>query len=235
MNTQFLKSLRLPFLFLAAIWAVHLISFILPFDLKFLGVYPRVISGLKGVVFSPFIHADWSHLLSNSTPLFVLSAIVITFYKRVAIPAFSLIYLLSGLAVWLFARPAYHIGASGFIYGLVAFVFFTGVFRKNIKSIALALIVVFYYGSMIFGILPLQEEISWEGHLFGALAGILASWIYMNNIEKDEKKPVYSWELEPEQPRESFLSSNTFEKTKNEREQEELFSKGFNDWTTTNT
>ncbi len=237
MKTQFIRSIKLPFTFGAIIWIIHSLSMGLNVDLKFLGVYPREIFGLKGIIFSPLIHGDWGHLLSNTTPLLVLSALVLFFYKRVAIPAFLLIYFLSGFAVWLFARPAFHIGASGFIYGLVAFVFWNGVFRKNIKSIALALIVVFYYGSMIFGVLPLQEDISWEGHLFGALAGIFASWAFMDKIEADEKKPVYSWEVEPEPKKRNFFSPDTFEKTKEDRrrERQNPFLEGFNDWTSTRT
>ena len=231
MKTKIVKTLKLPIIFVAIIWAIHAVSFVLGLDLKALGVYPREVFGLKGILFSPLIHGDWGHLLSNTTPLFVLSVIVIYFYRRVAIPAFLLIYFFSGVAVWLFARPAFHIGASGFVYGLVAFVFWTGIFRKNMKSIALALIVVFYYGSMIFGVLPLQEEISWEGHLFGALAGVFASWLFMNRIEVDEQKPVYSWEKEAELEKQSFFPSDTFDKTKDQRTRESIFT----NWTSDHT
>lgn len=227
------RSLTLPLFFLFAIWAVHSISTFLMIDLDHYGVRPRQIEGLRGIFFSPFIHADWGHLISNSTPLFVLSAMVLFFYRRVAIPAFVVIYLLSGAAVWVFARPAHHIGASGFVYGLVAFVFWNGVFRKNIKSIALALIVVFYYGSLIFGVLPLNPQISWEGHLFGALAGVLASFWFKDRIEKDENKPSYSWESEPEPEKKFFLRRDAFDKTKAERKR--ASDHGFNDWTSTHT
>ena len=232
-NSNLVRSIKLPLTFLVIIWAVHVVTHFLHIDLTQLGVFPRRLSGLKGIFFSPFIHADFGHLISNSTPLFVLSALTLFFYKRVAIPAFLLIFFLSGAAVWAFARPAYHIGASGFIYGLVAFVFWNGVFRKNIKSVALALIVVFYYGSMIFGILPLNSTISWEGHLFGAIAGIIASYWFMDLIETDEKKPVYSWETEPPVEKQYFLDRDTFEQTKEQRRKKQGWD--FQDWTSTRT
>ena len=231
-QSNLIRSIKLPLAFLLLIWAVHVITHFLHIDLTTYGVYPRQVSGLKGVLFSPFIHADFGHLISNSTPLVVLSALILFFYQRVAIPAFLLIFFLSGVAVWTFARPAYHIGASGFIYGLAAFVLATGIFRKNMKSIALALIVVFYYGSMIFGILPLDTKVSWEGHLFGALAGAIASYWFMDLIEPDEKKPVYSWETEPETNKEYFLDRDTFKLTKEERVRG-LFDR--EEWTSTHT
>ena len=212
-----IRWLKLPLIFVITIWIIHLVSYLIGIDLTRFGIYPRSWGGLKGVLFSPLIHGGFGHLISNTTPLLVLSAIVLFFYKRVAIPAFLMIYFLSGIAVWMFARPAYHIGASGFIYGLVTFVFWNGVFRRDLKSIALALLIVFYYGSMIFGILPLNPSISWEGHLFGALAGILAAYWFMDFVEKEEEKPKYSWEVEEESEKSFLLERDTFDKTLKER------------------
>ncbi len=216
-ESSWIKRLKIPVLFVLTIWIVHLVTYLLNLDLGQYGVYPRRFFGLRGILFSPLIHSDFGHLISNTTPLLVLSALIVLFYRRVAIPAFLMIYFFSGLAVWAFARPAFHIGASGFIYGLVTFVLWTGIFRRNIKSIALALIVVFYYGSMIFGILPLREGISWEGHLFGALSGILASYWFMDLIEPDEEKKLYSWQREAEQPKQYFLPRDTFDNPKSKR------------------
>lgn len=213
-TSKFWSSISIAFSFVVVIWMIHLLTFFSGLNLVGLGVYPRETVGLKGILFYPLIHGDFNHLISNTTPLFVLSAMVLYFYRRVAIPAFLLIYLLSGLAVWLFARPAYHIGASGFIYGLVAFVFWNGIFRKNIRSIALALIVMFYYGSMFLGILPFNSGVSWEGHLFGALAGVLASYWFMGKLEPDEKRTPYSWELESEPDKRFFLDRDVFDKRK---------------------
>ena len=136
------------------------------------------------------------------------------FYPRIAKTVFLLIYILTGLAVWTFGRSVFHIGMSGVVYGLVAFIFWNGIFRRNLKSIALAAIVLFYYGSMLMGILPVEEDISWESHLLGGLSGIFVSFLYKNRLETDEapKKVV---EEEPES--QYFLDRDTFEQTREAR------------------
>lgn len=218
-------SLLIPAYTVLILWVIHALQYVSGVSLGWLGVFPREWWGLKGVLFSPFIHGDWGHLISNTPPLFVLSAMVLFFYRRIAIPAFIMIYLLTGMAVWAFAdlfemARHFHIGASGVIYGLVAFVFWNGVFRRNIRAIALALIMVFYYGSMVYGILPGQEGISWESHLLGALVGIFTSFWYKDVIEKEEVRQKYSWETEEATEETFFLDRDTFERTKMEREQE---------------
>lgn len=230
---KFRESLLLPLWLIAILWAIQLFQSLTGTDFGVYGVFPRESFGLRGILFSPLIHSGWPHLLSNTPPLFMLSAIVLFFYRRIAIQGFIMIYLLTGMAVWLFARDnAFHIGASGVVYGLVAFVFWNGIFRRNLKSIVLALIVVFYYGSMFMGILPNGEaNISWESHLLGALAGIFTSFWFKNVIEKDEERPAYSWEQEPEEEGEYFLSRDAFEKTKQERQRE----KEEDDWFSTGT
>ncbi len=220
MSEKFVESLSVPFKMIAVLWSIHVVQWFLGLKLGFLGVFPLKAFGLKGILFSPLIHGDFGHLLSNTPPLFVLTALLIFFYRKVALRSFAMIYFLTGLAVWLFGRPVFHIGASGVIYGLVAFVFWSGIFRRNFKSIALALLVVFYYGSMFMGVLPGQEGISWESHLLGGLMGIFVAWWYKEEIEKDEVKKTYSWETEPELPPEPFFENDLFEKTKMERERE---------------
>jgi len=219
------ESFIIPAYMVLILWVIHTLQFVTGISLGQLGVFPRELWGLKGVIFSPLIHGDWGHLISNTPPLFVLSAMILFFYRRIAVPAFIMIYLLTGMAVWAFAdlfemARHFHIGASGVIYGLVAFVFWNGVFRRNIRSIALALIMVFYYGSMVYGVLPGQEGISWESHLLGALVGIFTSFWYKDVIEKDEERQPYSWETEDESEEKFFLDRDTFERTKMEREQE---------------
>ena len=231
---RFRQSLLLPAILIAIIWLIQIYQAVSGNDLGVYGVYPRKVFGLRGIFFSPLIHSGWSHLISNTPPLFVLSAMILFFYKRVAYTSFFTIYILTGLAVWLFARDnAFHIGASGVIYGLVAFVFWNGIFRRNLKSIVLALIVVFYYGGMFVGIVPGQESnISWESHLLGGVVGILASFWFKNQIEIDERKPVYSWEREEAASDTYFLERDAFDKTKEERKREgEKDSEG--DWFST--
>jgi membrane associated rhomboid family serine protease len=220
-STRFYQSLIIPLRFIALLWIIQLLQFILPVNFGWLGVFPGRIFGLKGILFSPLIHADFGHLLSNTAPLLVLSTMVMFFYRKVALRAFVMIYLLTGLAVWLFGRPVFHIGASGVVYGLVAFVFWSGIFRRNLKAIVLALIVVFYYGSMVMGILPGQEGISWESHLLGGIVGIFTAFWFRGQLEGDEKPNKYSWELEEGKDAERFfLDRDTFEQTREERMQE---------------
>lgn len=231
-KVKFQQSLLIPLILVALIWLIQIFQSLLGFDLGIYGVYPRKVFGLRGIFFSPLIHSGWPHLLSNTPPLFVLTAILMFFYRRVALSSFLMIYLLTGLTVWLFARDnAFHIGASGVIYGLVAFVFWNGVFRRNLKSIVLALLVVFYYGGMFVGIVPGQEEnISWESHLLGGLVGIFASFWFKNQIERDEVRPTYSWEVEGEQASDFFLERDSFDRTKQERLKEKEQNNGGNDW-----
>ena len=202
------SSVRLPFFMLCLMWGVQLVQSLTRLDLGILGVYPRRVEGLWGVLLSPLVHGGFGHLLSNSLPLFVLSALILFFYRRVALPAMGWIYLLTGILVWAFGRPVYHVGASGVVYGLVAFVFWTGVFRRNFKSIALAGLVLFYYGSMFIGILPGEEGISWESHLLGAGAGVVVAFWYKDKVERDEQRRVFPAEEEAQY----FLHRDTFEK-----------------------
>jgi membrane associated rhomboid family serine protease len=173
-----------------------------------LGIFPRKLSGLIGIITSPFIHGDLQHLINNSLPLFILTAAVFYFYEELAYRVFFLIYLMVGLWVWFGARPAYHIGASGLIYGLGAFLFFSGIIRRYPKLMAISLLVAFLYGSMVWGVLPIQKEISWESHLLGAFAGIILSF-YFRKIGPQRPIPEFLLE-EDEDSEEDDVESEEF-------------------------
>jgi membrane associated rhomboid family serine protease len=211
--------IAVPLYLVLTLWTIHLLKLTFNLNLGQYGVMPREVSGLIGVIAAPFIHGSLQHLFSNTIPLFVLTAIMIIFYHRVAYKSLFMIYLLTGLAVWLFARGrVVHIGASGVVYGLVSFVFWTGLFRRNIKSIILALLVTILYSGYFMGILPNQKGISWESHLFGAFAGILVAYWYKDDVESDENtKP--SWADEEQDPQ-YFLPRDTFDKTMYQRQME---------------
>ena len=216
-----LASLRLPFKFILVIWGLHFFQVLTNMDFGTYGIFPREFFGLRGILFAPLIHDDLRHLISNSAPIFVLAAIILYFYKRVAVRSMLMIYLLTGFAVWLFARRVFHIGASGVVYGLVSFVFWSGIFRRSLKAIILALIVTFLYSGYFLGILPNQEGISWESHLMGGLVGIFTAYWYKEEIEADEEKQPPSWENESDDSPQHFLDRDVFEKTKDERQKEQ--------------
>jgi len=164
---------------IAVIWIVFIIDLILPIALNSYGIVPRTTGGLVGIITSPFLHGGWGHILSNTVPLFFLSLTLVFFYEKSAIPAIALIVLLGGAMVWGFGRFANHIGASGLIFGLMGFLLMIGIFRRDFKSILISVIIFLTYGgSMLFGILPGQRGISWEGHLFGAIAGGITAFLF---------------------------------------------------------
>jgi membrane associated rhomboid family serine protease len=188
-------SIVLPLFFVAMLWIVKIAESILSLNLKIYGIFPLHTEGLYGIIFSPFIHGSYEHLIANSIPIFVLTFFLLYFYRNLAYRIFFLIYFLSGLCVWLGAREAWHIGASGIVYGLASFLFFSGIIRKDATLLTIAIIVVFLYGSMFWGIFPIKPEISWESHLWGALSGLLLAYFYRH---QGPKRPVPAWQNEME-------------------------------------
>jgi membrane associated rhomboid family serine protease len=176
--------------FVLILWIIHFVNWAIEKDLSSYGVLPRNVSGLKGILTAPLLHANLTHLFSNSITLFLLLFGVLYFYRCSAVKVFFIIYIFDGLLVWLFARESYHIGASGLIYGFASFLFFSGLFRKDKRSIALSLLIVFLYGGMVWGVLPTDPKISFESHLFGALVGIVCAFIF----RKNDPPPKYEWE-----------------------------------------
>lgn len=189
----FKHSLVFPSLFLLAFWLIFLVESTLDFELATFGIFPLRAEGLKGILFSPFIHSGYSHLAANSIPFFVLSLALFYFYRKLAYRIFFLIYFLSGLCVWLAGREAWHIGASGVIYGLASFLFFSGIFRNDVKLLTIAIIVVFLYGGMFWGIFPIKPDVSWESHLWGGVSGLILSIFYRR---QGPQRPHYEWEDE---------------------------------------
>lgn len=155
------------------------------------GILPRTVSGLQGILFSPFIHATLQHLYNNSIPFIVLMGGLFYFYRAVAWKVFLLLFLFSGFGTWLIGREAYHIGASGIVYGLAAFLFFKGIWSGHYRLTAFSLIVIFLYGSLVWGTMPLDPGMSWEGHLCGFLSGLLLAFFIKQKIPNPIK---YEWE-----------------------------------------
>lgn len=192
----FKHSLLFPFFFLFAFWLVELIEQLFNLDFTRAGIFPLRPEGLPGIVLSPFIHSGFKHLISNSIPFYLLLFTLVYFYRKFSYKIFFQIYLISGLCVWLGGRPAWHIGASGVVYGLAAFHFISGIIRNDVRLLTMSAIVVFLYGGMIWGMLPLQPEISWESHLWGAASGVLLAFYYRKYTIRRKK---FDWEEEPDE------------------------------------
>lgn len=198
---QVWRSSAIPLFFVILLWLVFLIQNQSGSRLLFLGVVPRTVDGIPGIITSVFIHGDIGHISSNSLPLLVLGTMMFYFYRRIALSACLWIWIVSGLWLWVGGRssaqqPMYHIGASTLIYGLASFLFFSGIFRRHTQLMVVSLLVVFLYGSITWGIFPLKPGMSWEGHLFGAIAGLLVSYNYR---QEGPQRKIYSWELDADE------------------------------------
>jgi membrane associated rhomboid family serine protease len=194
---KMLLSMLIPGIFVTLMWLVKISEVLLDINLTGLGIYPLTAKGLAGIVFSPLIHGDFNHLFNNSLPLFFLATALFYFYSEVAVKVFIWTYFLTGLLVWLAGREAWHIGASGLVYGLASFLFFSGIIRKHFRLIALSLLIVFLYGSMVWGLFPgVYKNVSWESHMLGFFSGVFLAVWYRN---EGPQQPVYEWMNEEEE------------------------------------
>lgn len=189
---------------LAGIWLVWLGSWLLGWQMNDLGVEPRKLSGLIGILSAPLAHASFEHLMSNTLPLAVLATLILYAYPRAAQIALPMIWLAAGIGVWLFARSSVHVGMSGINHGLMFFLFLTGLLRRDRLGIAISLVVFFFYGGMLLTVLPREQHVSFEYHLAGAIAGVVAA-ILLFRLDPKPARKRYSWEdeddsLEPLDP-----------------------------------
>lgn len=183
-SNYLLVSLVIVFL----IWFIYWCEIQFDFNFNKFGIYPRDLIGLRGVIFSPFIHSNTSHLFNNSIPFIVLFNLLFVFYKDTSYKVLIFGSLFTGLLTWIIARESYHIGLSGVIYLLFSFIFFSGVIKKHFRLIAASLVVIFLYGSMIWYVLPIKDHISWEGHLSGFIVGFLFAFLFKNKGIKKETR-----------------------------------------------
>lgn len=193
------NSMLMGFLMVLLIWLVLLAEWVFDIKLSFLGIFPLNLSGIPGIFLAPLLHADAAHAGANSIPLFVATSIIFYFYREVAWQVFFLVWIVTGIWVWSFARESYHIGASGIVYGYISFLFFSGIFRRNLRLMAVSMLMVFLYGGLFWGIFPdffPNRNISWESHLMGGLAGLVIAVFYRKSGIQREK---YSWEIEEEE------------------------------------
>jgi membrane associated rhomboid family serine protease len=198
------------------LWLIKLFEIEFNFDFSTWGILPRDITGLRGIIFSPLIHADFKHLIANTIPFFILTFSLFFFYRKSSYIIFILIYLFTGVFVWLGGREAMHIGASGLIYGLAAFLFMSGIIGYNIRLLTISMIVALIYGGLFWGIFPIKPEISWESHLWGGISGFGLAFFFrkpvpvdppMEEIEEDEENEDIKPENENE-PEEDLTREN---------------------------
>lgn len=194
-NRSLLWSVLGAAAFLAALWWIHIAAELLGSDFAWLGVTPRAPLGLVGVLTAPLIHGSFEHLFANTLPLLVLGSFLLYGYPRSRFWVLALIWLGSGLGVWLSARPGPHIGASGLAHGLMFFLFVAGILRRDRRAIALAMLTFFLYGSMIWGIFPTEPGVSFESHFWGAVMGLVAAVLF-RRADPAPPRRRYRWEYE---------------------------------------
>ena len=195
---NFIFAIKLAAALVGIIWLIFLVDGLLGLGLKQFGLVPRQISGLSGLIMVPLLHGSLSHIFSNSLPLLIGLTAMLYLYPNSAVRVFPVLYLGSSLLTWFFGRPNLHIGASGLVYGILAYVFVSGLIRRDMRSIGVSFLVYFLYGSMVWGVLPIKERVSWELHLSGAVLGVLMALVF----HKWDRTPVkrYDWEDDDEIP-----------------------------------
>jgi len=198
-----LDVIAYPLAIVFSFWLVFWAEVRFGWNFKYLGIYPEKIEGLRGIIFGPFIHGSLKHLFNNSVPMIVLTSVLFYFYRNVRWRVFIIGTLLTGIFTWIIGRPALHIGASGIVYMLAAFLFFKGIFSRRYQLTALSFVVVFLYGSLLWYLFPIDPKISWEGHLSGFVVGILLAVVFRKNPIENKK---YDWEKDDFNPEEdAFL------------------------------
>lgn len=183
----------IPAVAVVLLWCVYALDQVYGLDLFRYGIFPRKLSGTLGIILSPFLHGDLEHLLNNSIPVFVLGWALMHFFPQVAARVLLGAWLVSGVWVWLSARASYHIGASGVVYGIAAFLFTSGLLRKQRTLMGLSLLVVFLYGGLLWGMFPLFPQVSWESHFWGAAAGVAMAYLYRSIPSAVNDPPPIVW------------------------------------------
>ena len=183
--------------FVALIWLIQLLNWGLDLELERFGVRPRELAGLPGILLAPLLHGSFVHLGANSLPLLVLGTGMLYLYPSSSLKVIPAVYLGPGIAVWLFGRASVHIGASGLVYGLVSYIFAAGVIRRDRRAIAASLLVCFLYGTLAWGVLPIQPGVSWETHLAAALIGLVLA-VALRRLDIPPRKR-YAWEDEQDE------------------------------------
>ena len=193
-RANFRLAAKLSFGFVALIWLIELLNWALELSPGVFGVRPRQWAGLPGILLAPLMHSGFAHLIANTPPLLIAGTAMLYLYPASALRVLPAIYFGPGLAVWLFARGGVHLGASGLVYGLVSYIFFAGLIRRDRRAIAASMLVAFMYGALVWGILPIERGVSWETHLAAALIGVALA-IALRRLDLPVRRR-FSWEDE---------------------------------------
>jgi membrane associated rhomboid family serine protease len=198
MNSQkssvFFHSFIFSFIVLYAMWLVKICEVLFKVEVYYFGIYPLYIKGLIGIFLSPLIHGSWQHLVSNTIPFIVVVPALFYYFRTHAYRIFFTIYFATGLWVWVYARASYHIGMSGVVYGVTVFLLISSIIRKNRYLSYFGLFIIFYFGSMLWGLLPINPSVSHESHIMGSIAGVVCA-VYFKNIGL--KNDTYTWQQNP--------------------------------------
>lgn len=207
-HSNFRLAIRLSLVFVGFLWTIFIFDAAFGLHLGRFGLRPGSLSGLIGMITAPLLHGSFEHLLSNTLPMFIALTATLYLYPKSALRAIPLIWLGSGGLAWIIGRPTLHIGASGLIYGLLAYVFVSGIIRRDMRSVSVSLLVGFLYGSMIWGVLPIRPHLSWELHLTGAVIGVVLAIVFRNwdrtplvsyDWEHDDSVPEWYPESDPDE------------------------------------
>ncbi len=193
---NFWLAMRLTAGFVAVMWAVFLFDTLTALDLARFGLRPREGVGLLGLATTPLLHAHLGHIASNTVPLFIGGVAMLFLYPNSALKALPIVYVGSAAVAWVVGRPSLHIGASGLVYGILAFVFVSGILKRDLRSVGVSLMVWFLYGSMLWGALPVNGDTSWELHASGMIIGVLLAFVFRDQDLPPVKR--YDWEWEEE-------------------------------------
>jgi membrane associated rhomboid family serine protease len=191
-RSNFRLALKISLVFTGVIWSIFILDTVFGLRLGRFGLRPGSVPGLTGILTAPLLHGNFQHILSNTFPLVLSLTATLYLYPRSAVRVIPLIWAGSGALSWLIGRPSLHVGASGLIYGLLAYVFVGGILRRDMRSVSVSLMVGFLYGSMVWGVLPIRPHMSWEMHLSGAVFGVLLAFLYRDW----DRTPLvrYDWE-----------------------------------------
>lgn len=194
-NRHWINDLWPALLLVGLMWLVFITNIVINYDLNQWGIYPEQAKGLWGILFSPLLHGSWAHLLSNSVPTLILTFLLVQFYREITLSVLSISWVMVGVLVWITGISGVHIGMSGVVYALASFLFFSGLIRKYKPLVGISFFVAFMYGSLIWGVLPVKEGVSWQSHLWGGVIGLVLAVYYR---KKGPREPKYQYEIEAE-------------------------------------